>query len=433
MKLVLNHVHERLEERFEELLAGERLRIIRYPRPGFQQKVVLVSVRFGAADRELPSGEPIPAGTAHFFEHRAFSRPEGAFQDRFARLGAQVNAATGVYRTTYYCLGAVDPAQALSLLLELVFRFEATDEGVALEREIIRREIAEEQDNRVIRLFQQLHELLYWEHPVRARILGSEQSLEAITPELLSRCHQEFYRPENAVVFLYDGGDFSGCQAVLEEFLSHPPSPAATEGPAPAIPGVEEPASPRQPSASVTLDGARPLVAVGFKEPAPSAPGLLGRTLATQVGLEAIFGPGTRWHERMYGAGVVDDSLALGYSQDLGQAYAYISGETVDPERFQQEVAARLREVARVGLPSTSITRLSRRISGALLRSFNTPEEALGLFASYWLLGASALDFFEELEALDTGRVEERLASLLVPRQQAVSVVLPGSRRRRRR
>ena len=68
-------------------------------------KVGAVSVGFGSADREFyfdGKSYVIPPGTAHFLEHEMFNRPDGDISEKFAELGAEVNAFTDTEKTVYY-------------------------------------------------------------------------------------------------------------------------------------------------------------------------------------------------------------------------------------------------------------------------------------------------------------------------------------------
>ena len=105
-------------------------------------KVGAVSVGFGSADREFyfdGKSYVIPPGTAHFLEHEMFNRPDGDISEKFAELGAEVNAFTDTEKTVYYFKTAGNFSECFRLLLNFVesTAFGDTDK----EREIIKREI----------------------------------------------------------------------------------------------------------------------------------------------------------------------------------------------------------------------------------------------------------------------------------------------------
>ena len=52
------------------------------------------------------------------------------------------------------------------------------------------------------RVYFNLLESLYQVHPVRNDIAGTIESIAQITPELLYKCYQTFYHPNNMAVFV---------------------------------------------------------------------------------------------------------------------------------------------------------------------------------------------------------------------------------------
>ena len=48
--------------------------------------------------------------------------------------------------------------------------------------------------------FEQLAQAMYAHHPLRVPIAGTVESIQAITPELLYRCHASFYDPANLML-----------------------------------------------------------------------------------------------------------------------------------------------------------------------------------------------------------------------------------------
>ena len=123
------HTCERLGESYTEtrLPCGLRVLVCPMERATFHASV---SVGYGSMDRYArhAKGEtgPLPMGTAHFLEHKMFSRDPARFggsdsyDDEFAALGAESNAYTAHDRTVYYVSCTDRLPAVLTALLSMV-------------------------------------------------------------------------------------------------------------------------------------------------------------------------------------------------------------------------------------------------------------------------------------------------------------------------
>ena len=143
----------------------------------------------------------IPSGCAHFLEHKMFAERGG--EDaiaRFARYGANADAYTTPDLTAYLYSTTEDPYAPLEILLDFVMHPYFTDENVAKERSIIAQEIRMYDDSPMQTGYYNLMEALYHTHPIRDNVGGTEETIREITPDVLYRCHEAFYRPDNMVL-----------------------------------------------------------------------------------------------------------------------------------------------------------------------------------------------------------------------------------------
>ena len=127
---------------YEELLPnGLRVRVL--PRPGFARKFAFLAVDFGSNDRDFTlDGQKyhVPAGIAHYLEHKMFDLPEGGAMEQFAAHGGGNNAFTNYSMTAYYVECTEEFAENLKILLRMVTTPYFTPESVEKERGIIAQE-----------------------------------------------------------------------------------------------------------------------------------------------------------------------------------------------------------------------------------------------------------------------------------------------------
>ena len=126
---------------YEKLDNGLDVYIIR--KEDYQTETARFFTNFGGKDIEfVPIGEKeftkVPAGIAHFLEHKLFEEESGVPADEFyKKTGSYVNAFTNYNTTCYYFVCTNSFEKNLTYLLDFVQKPYFTDENVEKERGII--------------------------------------------------------------------------------------------------------------------------------------------------------------------------------------------------------------------------------------------------------------------------------------------------------
>ena len=144
------------------------------PRKGFTKKLAYFAVDYGAIHTRMGEKE-MPAGVAHYLEHKLFDMPGRDITAEFAALGASPNAFTSFDMTAYHFSCSDHFFESLKLLLEFVSTPYFTEETVQKEQGIIGQEIGMYEDNPDSRIFENLMNCMYRQHPVRVPILGTKE------------------------------------------------------------------------------------------------------------------------------------------------------------------------------------------------------------------------------------------------------------------
>jgi predicted Zn-dependent peptidase len=167
-------------------------------------------VRTGARD------EPRPLmGVSHFLEHMMFkgtTRRSAAEVNRdFDRIGANYNASTSHETTLYYAhvLPEYTP-QAIDLLADIL-RPALREEDFATEKKVILEEIGMYADRPFWVVYEQALERFYGRHPLSYRVLGTNESITALTRDQMHEYFSQRYSPDNMVVSLAGRVDFESC------------------------------------------------------------------------------------------------------------------------------------------------------------------------------------------------------------------------------
>lgn len=173
-------------------------------------------VRTGARD------EPAHLmGVSHFLEHMMFkgtARRTGAQVNcEFDDIGANYNAFTSHESTVYYAQVLPEfTHQAVDLLTDLMQPILRQDD-FQMEKQVILEEISMYEDKPGWRLQDALLERHFQGHPLAHRVLGTLDSIHALSDEQLQDYHRTCYRPDNMIFVAAGRIDYS----LLVEQLEH--------------------------------------------------------------------------------------------------------------------------------------------------------------------------------------------------------------------
>ena len=196
--------YPRLDEKLYTTRLENGLTVVVVPRTGFTKKLAYFVTDYGSIHTDFTfEGKQykVPAGVAHYLEHKLFDMPDGRdVSEEFAARGAVTNAFTSYDLTAYYFSCTEQFPECLELLLEFVSTPYFTRESVEKEQGIIDQEIGMNEDAPDSVVFEELMQALYREYPVRVPILGTGESIREITPEILHLVHRAFYAPGNMLL-----------------------------------------------------------------------------------------------------------------------------------------------------------------------------------------------------------------------------------------
>lgn len=152
------------------------------------------------------------SGMAHFIEHMSFKgtarRRAYHVSNYLERVGGDLNAFTNKQETVYHAtVLRKDFRRAADLLTDIVFHSTYPQHEMEREVEVICDEIDSFLDNPAELIFDDFESLLFPNHPLGRDILGEKERLRSYTTADARRFTQKFYRPDNAVFFVY--GDLS--------------------------------------------------------------------------------------------------------------------------------------------------------------------------------------------------------------------------------
>ena len=208
---------------YEDVLDnGLKVILCKIPRNSVHARI---STFFGGSNLEFKlSAEKeftkVPAGLAHFLEHKLFEKKDYDVTERFEKNGAYCNAFTTPFVTSYYFSGSKKFYDNLTNLLDLVHNPYFTDENVEKEKGIISQEKKEDLDNPYSIIYDKslINTFKYLNY--KNTVLGSLKDISSITKEDLNKCYKTFYHPSNMVLTIAGDINIKKTMEFIKEYYS---------------------------------------------------------------------------------------------------------------------------------------------------------------------------------------------------------------------
>ncbi len=389
--------------------------------PGFDGVHAVYSTKFGSIDRafELDGRRwDLPAGIAHFLEHKMFENEDGDAFALYAKTGANANAYTGFDRTSYVFTATSRVPENLDILLSFVSRPYFTKETIEKEQGIIGQEIKMYDDSPEWRLVFGIYQNLYQNHGIGEDIAGSTQSIAEITPEMLYACTDAFYRPQNMVLAV--AGNVT-LEMVLDA-CARADIPSRT---APVKRLVcEEPAGVKTHESEIRMAVAKPLVGLGFKE-TPIAETDIRAALICDILPELVCGGTTPLYRRLYDEGLISPDFSGEALSVAGATCILFGGETPEPEKVRDMLLEEIARLRREGIDRELFRLCKNAMYGDLVRGLENIEESASGMASMFFRGCTVEDEAAALAALRPEDVEEALRTMLLEEHASTVIIRP--------
>lgn len=408
------------EHYFEQRLAnGLLVRVVE--KPGFAKRYAFAAVDYGSNDTAFTRDGvryQTPQGVAHYLEHKMFDLPDGNAMQAFAKYAGANNAFTSYTMTAYYVECSEHFEENLEILLRMVTTGYFTDESVQKERGIIAQEIKMYDDSADSRVQENLFRLMYQNHPVKNPIAGTVESIEEITAEMLSLCHETFYDPSNMIVCVIGDVD---AQAVIEQVRAQ--TPPGKGGNITRLYGEPEPQPGEKRRMEEQMEISMPSFAIGFRCKDPgSGNDAMRMELVGELAGEILIGESSALYQKLYNENIIDSGFCVDYERMKGMALLELCGESEQPDAILQAVCSRAQEVLREGVDRALLARLKKSILGRRLRALDGFEGTCFRMCAYYFDGAEYFDYpdiyagvtAEDVEQFIRENVKEELAFLSV-------------------
>ena len=393
------------------------------PRPGFSRKLAYFVTDFGSIHTDfILDGETVrvPAGIAHFLEHKMFELPDRDVSAQFAAMGANVNAFTSYDMTAYYFSCTENFQENLRLLLEFVSTPYFTEESVKREIGIIDQEIGMNADSPE-RVFENLMQAMYGRHPIRVPILGSRESIREITPQLLNQCHRAFYTPANMILCVVGDVDPQEVLSIARQVLGDEKKEAGIK-----LRDWQEGMTCPKNEVTMSMEVAMPNFQLGFKcESIGTGEDAIRQEIIGDLAAEALFGESSQLYLKLYEEGLIDSSFGGGFESVDGCALLTCGGDSDDAEKVRDAILSQAKELVKTGIPEADLLRMKRSALGRRIRDLDSFDSTCFRLCAYKLSDFDYFCFPGVYTQVTAAQVCEFIDRVVTGERCALSVIKP--------
>lgn len=416
--------NERTGERCVRIDHPSGLPIFVWPKEGYQSSYAVFATKYGSIDNAFEvDGRPtvVPAGIAHYLEHKLFENEDCDAFEQYAKTGASANAYTSFERTAYLftCTGDITPS--LEILLNFVQSPYFTKETVEKEQGIIGQEIRMCEDSPGRRVLFNMLRGLYHRHPVNIEIAGTVESIAEITPELLYDCYRTFYNLHNMVLAVAGNVTPEQVAAVADRLLK----PAAEWKLSRA--DLEEPETVVSARVEESMPVAAPLFYLGYKQPMNGMDCASAAELtAADVLLELLAGKSSPLYARLMAEGLINPSFGSEYFEGPGFGVWLFAGESRDPDAVQAALQEEIDRLRLKGIDSADFEAARNALYGRMVSGFNDVENCGDSLVSDYFYGREPFGLLEAAASLTLDDVRTLLERSLRPENSTLSIIRPA-------
>ncbi|MCW2586420.1 MAG: processing peptidase [Frankiales bacterium] len=218
------------------------LRVVTEAVPGVRSAAFGVWVGVGSRDEALPEH-----GASHFLEHLLFkgTRKRDALEIAVVMdaVGGELNAFTAKEYTCYYArVLDTDLPLAVDVVSDLVTSALVAPDDVASERGVILEEISMHDDDPGDVVHDAFAEALYGGHPLGRPVIGTVDSIEALTADAIAGYYRSRYQGPQMVVSVAGNVDHDAVVRLVEQafpgLAPASPAPLRPWAPPPALSGT---------------------------------------------------------------------------------------------------------------------------------------------------------------------------------------------------
>lgn len=361
----------------------------------------------------------VPNGIAHYLEHKLFENEDCDVFSLYAKTGASANAYTSFDKTCYLFSCTDNVYESLEILLSFVQNPYFTEETVQKEQGIIGQEIRMYDDNAGWRVFFNMLQGMYHNHPVKIDIAGTVESIAQINADLLYKCYYTFYNLNNMVLSIAGNVDEDKVLELCDKLLKNNANPELETA------FEYEPETVCEKEVVQQLEIAIPMFNIGFKAKPESGIDAVRAEIETNFVLSLLADESSDFYKKLYDEGIINSSFSSEVFLGDGYFCSIFGGESRNPRLVRDKLIEEINRCKKDGLDEERFNIIKKSYYGALIRDLNDAEAIATVMLNAGMEKLSAFDVIETVAAVTFEDVTARLEKQFNTENVTISIIEP--------
>lgn len=386
------------------------------PKKDYKKTYVALTTPFGSNINHYKVEDKeyiIPAGVAHFLEHKLFERNGKDISEEFSKNSARVNAFTTNTHTTYLFSATKEIKENTKRLLDFVLSPSFTKEGIDKEVGIITQEINMYEDDPLSKAYMGLLKLMYPNHPVSIDILGTEETIKEINLNVLTNTHKSFYHPSQMILSITGNVDETEMVSFLDELYDEVSEALEID----VITKFDQEHSIKE--ELLEFDVLQDNAIIGIKCPNYDykKTNYIKQELTYAILLDLLFGKGSENYQYLLDKEVINDTFSYDVTLEYDYSHIMIASNTLNHTLFYNEIDTVISKFLKQDIDKNRFDRTIKQITGGFIHALNSVEYIANQYTKYLL---KDLSLFDMLEVARTITIEDvtKLKEVLKNKEQ---------------
>ncbi len=422
-KIVKN---ERTGEQYTYVKHPTGLDIFIWKMEDYSSTYALFGTKYGSINTKFktkddPDFITVPNGIAHYLEHKLFENEDCDVFSLYAKTGASANAYTSFDKTCYLFSCTDNVYDSLEILLSFVQDPYFTEETVRKEQGIIGQEIRMYDDDANWRVFFNMLQGIYHNHPVKIDIAGTVESIAKINADLLYKCYYTFYNLNNMVLSIAGNVDEDKVLELCDKLLKNNDNPELETAFEP------EPDTVCKKEVVQKLEVSMPIFNIGFKaKPDKDGMEMFRAERETNFVLSLIASDTSDFYKQLYDEGLINSSFSSEVFNGDGYFCSIFGGESRDPRLVRDRIVAEIERCKKEGLDRERFELIKKAYYGSLIRDLNDADAIATGMLNFKMMGdISIFDAIEAVADITFEDVQKRLEKQFNTENVTLSIIEP--------
>ena len=227
----------------------------------------------------------------------------------YAEKGADANASTSYFKTSYLFSGSDNFEENLKFLLEYTNKPYFTDENIEKEQGIIGEEIKMVRDDPYRRMYEEIMSNVFINHPIKNSVIGTKESIASVTKEDLYKVYNSFYQNSNMILVVTGKVDYKKVFEIVKKYRKDNTSKINVQKIK-----YDEPDKVERESSTIIMDVSVPKVSMSYKINIDELNlNKIDIMTYASIYLNSKFGGSSIFNEKMKNQGIMAESCGFDY------------------------------------------------------------------------------------------------------------------------